>query len=156
MKMNENEMIMTGNTTNEMALADDEKFIMDLTAERKVMYCSMQPKNEDEEIILYNAMNNPEKRLKECINMTLNIKDVFCEVVQCEHKETGEMQACPRIVLIDDKGVGYQCVSLGIFSALKKIFAVKGQPCTWKKPVKLEVKQILKGDRALLTINMVK
>lgn len=138
------------------AMDEDERFIMDLTAERKTQFCSMVPKNEDEEIVLFNAMNNPEKRIGDCINMTINVKHVFCEVVTCVNRETGETNMCPRIVLIDTDGVGYQAVSLGVFSALKKIFAIKGSPTTWKKPVKLQVVQITKGDRKLLTFNMVK
>ena len=138
------------------AMDEDERFIMDLTAERKTQFCSMIPKNEDEEIVLFNAMNNPEKRIGDCINMTINVKHVFCEVVTCVNRETGETNMCPRIVLIDTDGVGYQAVSLGVFSALKKIFAIKGSPITWKKPVKLQVVQITKGDRKLLTFNMVK
>ena len=144
-----------GNTA--LAVMDeDERFIMDLTAERKTQFCSMIPKNEDEEIVLFNAMNNPEKRIGDCINMTINVKHVFCEVVTCVNRETGETNMCPRIVLIDTDGVGYQAVSLGVFSALKKIFAIKGSPTTWKKPVKLQVVQITRGDRKLLTFNMVK
>lgn len=138
------------------AMDEDERFIMDLTAERKTQFCSMIPKNEDEEIVLFNAMNNPEKRIGDCINMTINVKHVFCEVVTCVNRETGETNMCPRIVLIDTDGVGYQAVSLGVFSALKKIFAIKGSPTTWKKPVRLQVVQITKGDRKLLTFNMVK
>lgn len=138
------------------AMDEDERFIMDLTAERKTQFCSMIPKNEDEEIVLFNAMNNPEKRIGDCINMTINVKHVFCEVVTCVNRETGETDMCPRIVLIDTDGVGYQAVSLGVFSALKKIFAIKGSPTSWKKPVKLQVVQITKGDRKLLTFNMVK
>lgn len=141
----------------ELAVMDeDERFIMDLTAERKTQFCSMTPKNEDEEIVLFNAMNNPEKRIGDCINMTINVKHVFCEIVTCVNRETGETNMCPRIVLIDTDGVGYQAVSLGVFSAMKKIFAIKGSPTTWKKPVKLQVVQITKGDRKLLTFNMVK
>lgn len=137
-------------------LEEDERFIMDLTAERKVQFCSMIPKNEDEELILFNAMNNPDKRISDCINMTIEVKHVFCEVVNCTNKETGDSQLCPRIVLIDTKGVGYQSVSIGVYSALKKIIAIKGNPTNWKKPVKLQVVQISKGERKMLTFNMVK
>lgn len=135
---------------------EDERFIMDLTSERKVQFCSMTPKNEDEEIILFNAMNNPEKRIGDCINMTIEVKHVYCEVVTCQNRETGEESTCPRIVLIDKDGIGYQAVSMGVFSALKKVMNIKGNPATWKKPVKLQVKQISKGDRKLLTFDMVK
>lgn len=155
--MNELETITPAtNETGLMTMQEDERFIMDLTAERKVQFCSMVPKNEDEEIILFNAMNNPEKRIGDCINLTIEVKHVFCEVVTCINRETGESNICPRIVLIDKDGVGYQAVSMGIYSALKKIISIKGNPANWKKPVKLQVTQITKGDRKLLTFNLVK
>lgn len=155
--MNELETITpVTNETGLMTMQEDERFIMDLTAERKVQFCSMVPKNEDEEIILFNAMNNPEKRIGDCINLTIEVKHVFCEVVTCINRETGESNICPRIVLIDKDGVGYQAVSMGIYSALKKIISIKGNPANWKKPVKLQVTQITKGDRKLLTFNLVK
>lgn len=142
--------------TTAVAMMEDERFIVDLTSERRTQFCSMIPKTEDEEIILFNAMNNPEKRIGDCINMSINVRHIFCEVVNCINRETGENSLCPRVVLIDDKGVGYQAVSLGVYSALKKIIAIKGNPMEWKKPVKLQVVQITKGDRKLLTFNMVK
>lgn len=155
--MNELETITPAtNETGLMTMQEDERFIMDLTAERKVQFCSMVPKNEDEEIILFNAMNNPEKRIGDCINLTIEVKHVFCEVVTCINRETGESNICPRIVLIDKDGVGYQAVSMGIYSALKKIISIKGNPANWKKPVKLQINQITKGDRKLLTFNLVK
>lgn len=140
----------------QVTMDEDEKFIMDLTSERKVQFCSMTPKNEDEEIVLYNAMNAPEKRVGDCINMIIEVKHIYCEAVTCVNRESGEESVCPRIVLIDKDGVGYQAVSMGIYSAVKKLMTIKGNPATWKKPVKLKVTQVTKGDRKLLTLNMVK
>jgi hypothetical protein len=85
--------------------------------------------------------------------MVINAKDVFCEVVTCKNPETGESNECPRIVIIDDKGVGYQAVSLGVFSALKKVFQVFGVP-TWKKPIALKVVQVTKGQNKILTFDI--
>lgn len=140
----------------QVTMDEDEKFIMNLTSERKVQFCSMTPKNEDEEIVLYNAMNAPEKRVGDCINMIIEVKHIYCEAVTCVNRESGEESVCPRIVLIDKDGVGYQAVSMGIYSAVKKLMTIKGNPATWKKPVKLKVTQVTKGDRKLLTLNMVK
>lgn len=142
--------------TNLIVLDENEKMIADLTAERHTSYCSMKPETEDDEIILYNAMNNPEKRVGDCINMKIKIKDVFCEIVQCTNQETGEITQQPRTVLIDDKGVGYQCVSTGVFSSLKKLFAIKGTPNTWEKPVTVTVKQVKHGINSLLTLELSK
>lgn len=142
-------------TASPFELSEDERFIADLTAERKVQFCSMKPQNEEEEVILFNAMNNSDKRLGDCINEVINVRHVYVEVVTCVNRETGEGQYAPRIVLIDEKGVSYQCVSLGIFSCLKKLLSIKGNPADWKNPVSMKVLQITKGEKKLLTLSMV-
>ena len=131
----------------------DNNFIVDLTS-RTTQYCSMVANTPEDKAILYNAMNNPAYRLADCINQTINVKDVFVEVVNCTNEQTGEVKPCPRIVLIDDKKQGYQCVSIGVFSAIKKLFGVYGEPDTWVRPVPLTVKQITKGERKMLTLNV--
>ena len=87
--------------------------------------------------------------------MKIELKDVYVEAVQCINKETGAMNTCPRIVLIDKDGVGYQCVSIGVFSAIKKMFGIYGEPQEWDEPIPIMVKQITKGEKQLLTLNVV-
>lgn len=128
-------------------------YIVDLTTRQK-QYCSMKAETEKEKALLFNATNNPDMRLSDCINMTIKVKDVFVEAVNCTNSETGEMTVCPRIVLIDENNVGYQCVSIGIFSAIKKLFGVYGEPMHWKAPIPMIVKQITKGERKMLTLNV--
>lgn len=139
--------------TNNVYSDDGFDLVADLTS-RQMQFCSMKAESDEAKIALYNAMNNPEKRIADCINMTINAKDLYIEVVNCTNEKTGEVTACPRIVIIDDKGVSYQAVSIGIYSALKKAIQVFGAP-TWIKPVKLEVKQITKGEKKMLTLNVV-
>lgn len=150
--------IMNTNTQNALAPANvysDEGYdlIADLTS-AQMQFCSMRAESDADKIKLYNAMNNPDHRLSDYINKTINAKDLYIEVVNCTNEETGEVTACPRIVIIDNKGESYQCVSVGIFSALKKAIQVFGSP-TWEKPVKLEVKQITKGKKQMLTLSVV-
>lgn len=142
----------TGIATNKFADMGYDVSI-DLTS-AQTQFCSMTAETDEDKAKLYNAMNNPDKRLADCVNMTIKAKDLYVEVVNCTNEETGEVTACPRIVIIDDKGVGYQAVSIGIFSALKKVIQIFGVP-TWEKPVLLEVKQITKGNRKMLTLNVV-
>ena len=127
---------------------------VDMTS-AQLAFSSLQATNDEEKARLFNAINNPEKRLADCINMTIKAKDLFVEVVNCTNEETGEVTACPRIVIIDEKGVAYQAVSLGIYSALKKVIQIFGAP-TWDKPIALEVKQVTKGTRKMLTLNIAK
>lgn len=137
-------------------IADDgSSFIINLT-QRQVSYCSMKPRNDDEAVILFNAMNSPEKRIKDCINMPIEVKDIFVEVVYPENERTKLREPAPRVVLIDSNGVGYQAVSLGTYTAVKKIMDAFGTPDTWKAPKSFMVKQISKGDRSVLTLEAVR
>ena len=92
-----------GYTANESAVTpvsmdDNNHFIADLTS-RQTTFCSLVATTPAEKAMLFKAMNNPEKRVGDCINMTINAKDLFCEVVNCINQQTGEVQVCPRIVL---------------------------------------------------------
>ena len=156
----------TGETVNEVAVVNNTGVVsnrfsdmgfdvsVDLTS-AQTQFCSMTAQTDDERAKLFNAMNNPDERLADCINMKINAKDLYIEVVNCTNEETGEVTACPRIVIIDDKGKSYQAVSLGIYSALKKVIQVFGVP-TWSKSIPLEVKQVTKGTRKMLTLNVSK
>lgn len=127
--------------------------VVDMTS-AQTQFCSMTAETEEEKAHLFNVINNPEKRLADCINMTIQAKHLYIEVVNCTNEETGEITACPRIVIIDEKGVAYQAVSLGIYSALKKVIQIFGTPQTWKQAIPLEVKQVTKGTRKMLTLNI--
>lgn len=131
----------------------DNNFIADLTSSTAT-FCSLNAVTPEEKANLFKAMNNPEKRLGDCINMKIYVKDLYCETVTCTNQLTGEVAKCPRIVLIDSDGVGYQAVSLGIFSAVKKAMQVFGAP-SWTSPLPIEIKQVTKGDRKLLTFDIV-
>lgn len=139
-------------TVNQFA---DEGFniVADMTT-AKTQYTSMVAESAEAKAKLFNAMNNPDERLSDMINKQIKAKDLYIEVVNCTNTETGEVTACPRIVIIDDKGKSYQAVSIGIYSALKKVIQVYGAP-TWEKPITLEVRQITKGERKMLTLNVV-
>jgi hypothetical protein len=148
-------VVQQGN--NLVGMTDNgSQFITDLTS-RSVSYCSMKPKTEEESIVLFNAMNNPEKRIKDCINEVISVKHIFVEVVYCEDKEhVGMKVPCPRIVLIDEKGTGYQAVSKGVYTATKKMIDSFGLPETWDKPKKFKVRQISKSaEVSILTFDAV-
>ena len=139
------------NEKNSIVNVDGKSMIMDLTS-RQTSFCSMKATTKADKIKLYQAMNNPSKRLSDCINLEIHLKDVFVEVVNCTD-DLGMSQLCPRIVLIDDKGIGYTCVSIGVFSSLKKLFQIFGVP-TYKEPLTVVPTQITNGQNKILTLNV--
>lgn len=117
-------------------------------------YFSGSVKTPEDKKRLVNAMNNPDKRLADMVNTEIQVKDLYVEQVEMVN-ETGELQTCPRIVLIDADGVSYGCVSYGVLGSLKKIMAVYGQP-TWEDPVVVKPVFITKGnDRRILSLLLV-
>lgn len=139
------------NESNSLVNVDGKAMILDLTT-RQTSFCSMEAKTKADKVKLYQAMNNPSKRLSDCINLEIQLKDVYVEVVNCID-ELGVSQVCPRIVLIDKDGVGYTCVSIGVFSALKKLFQIFGLP-TYKEPLTVVPSQITNGQNKILTLNV--
>lgn len=131
-----------------------------------MMFCSVDTQSQEGKAVAFKAMNNPDKQVADMVGKTINLVDVFAENVLMDKKdeagqpvvnpETGEIVKSPavRVVLIDDKGVSYSCVSTGIFNALQKLFYIYGTP-HYDVPVKIEVKQINKGTRRILTLDAV-
>lgn len=156
--MNENNMTELAPATfpanSQLAVTiDGHDYIADLTTATN-HYCSMQPSDRKGKALLFKAMNNPDKRIGDCINMNIKIKDIYCEVVRCISQETGEVDEVPRVVLIDDKGVSYQSVSKGIFGAVSKLIQIFGAP-TWEDPLEVTIKQVTRGANKMLTLDLV-
>lgn len=118
-------------------------------------YCSFKPNTKEEKAVLFKAMNNPEKRLADCINMTINVKDIYVETVTIVDQNSGEIIPVPRIVLIDVEGIGYQCVSKGVFGALKKLISLFGEP-TWDEGISITVRSVKtrNGNNSVLTFDI--
>ena len=122
--------------------------------ETGVGYSSMNVQDHDQAVAFYNAVTNPIGKLKEHINETLNLVHVSVEPIEVK-REDGTTNIAPRIVLVTDAGESYSCVSVGVYAALKRIFALFGTPDTWKNP--LPIKPVLQATKKgqVLSIQLV-
>lgn len=127
-----------------MNLADEGNFLMDLTSKRTT-WSSLTPKTEKEKVAFYNAVNTPTKRLKEMVNMEVEISNVYAEMIDFIDQETREVRPGVRMVFIGPDGVSYQTASKGVYSCTQKLFAIFGTPDTWKHPVKIRPREISKS-----------
>ena len=108
----------------------------------------------------FKAINTPDHRIKDFINMEITIKDIYIESVSLQSidEATGEttLEKAPRSIIIDDKGESYTAVSFGVFNSLKRMVEILGAPSTWEKPLKFKIKQVSKGaDKNILTFEPV-
>lgn len=116
-------------------------------------YCSLKAGTMREKAMLYNAMANPTHRLGDYINVVINVRDVFVELIELTDDLTGETTVAPRIVLIDTGNETFQAVSKGIYNSLSRLIQTFGEP-TWEGGLPVKVKQISIGKNQLLTLEV--
>lgn len=115
--------------------------------------CSVKAEDAASKAIVFNAATNPDYKVKSCINKKIRVKDLYAESIEVVNEETGEIVNVPRMVLIDDEGASYECMSVGMFSAIRKLVAVYGEP-TWDPPLEVTVKEKPVGKGSMLTLQM--
>ena len=102
------------------------------------MYCSLKADSFKTKASVYNAINAPDKKLSEMINMIIEVRDIVAHEVQLVNEETGLVTKCLRTILIDKDGVTYNAVSQGVANSLTRIFQIFGEPNTWDHPIKVK------------------
>lgn len=141
--------------TEKMDIIARDYDVTELAAPSAGGYCSIKAEDFESKAIVYNAANNPQHKVSDHINQLILVKDVYAEVLELVNEETGELQKAPRVVLIDNDGEAYEAVSAGIFSALKKMMAIFGEP-TWEGGIPVRVKQQKVKRGSMLTLDIVK
>jgi hypothetical protein len=117
--------------------------------------CSFKVETLEEKKILFKVATAPDHNVAEFIGKTINIKDVYAEVVHMTNPDTGEVTDGIRMVIIDDKGVSYQCVSSGMWNAFSRMRAIFGNP-TYEPAIPIEIKQIDKGvNKKILSFDII-
>lgn len=118
-------------------------------------YYSIQPTTKAQAVVVYNAVNNPDYRISDFINKTIEVEHVLIEMVELANEKTGEIESVPRTVLLDNKGKSYVAVSFGVYNSMKRVIQMFGEPAAWDGPIKIEVKQIKKGENSILTLSII-
>lgn len=77
--------------------------------------------SKEEKLKLYNMKNNCENRLLDYLNTPITMTGFLAHFVPTRNEATGKIEIAPRIVIFDENDVGYACVSLGVFNAMKNI-----------------------------------
>lgn len=103
---------------------------------------------------LYNAVTTPDKSLSDCINMEINVQDVYIEMVDLTDSRTKEPTTQARTILFDTDGVSYACVSSGVYNSLVRAFEIFGMP-TWEDGLNFKVVQITRGENKILSLQLV-
>lgn len=127
--------------------------VRELEGNNLAAFCSVKTETMQDKALVFNAANNPQHKVSDFINKKIMVRDVYAETLELVNKESGEVEKAPRIVLIDENGEAYECVSVGMFSALKKLIATFGEP-TWDEPIPVVVKQEKVANGSMLTLSV--
>lgn len=148
---------------NELMTADVAK--VDLVEQLKNpgdnFYCSIKNDGTRKSAIaIFNAINSADDEVANHIGEVLEIVNVVAHPATAVDEETGEVTEYLRTILIDKKGKSYSAGSVGITSALSRIFSLIGTPdnAAWEDdPVKMKIKQVKtkNGQNKVNTIELV-
>lgn len=117
--------------------------------------CSFTVETVEDKKKLFKVATAPDHNVAEYIGKSIKIKDVYAEVVHMTNQETGEVTDGIRMVIIDDKGESYQCVSSGMWNAFTRMRAIFGNP-TYDPAISIEIKQIDKGvNKKILSFDII-
>lgn len=106
------------------------------------VYCSMTPTTVAEKKVLYNAVENPTDKISALINKRIKIANVHCTQSRVVDDD-GLVTDTVKTTIITPDGKGYVSPnSMGIFNAVRDLFAIFGTPDEWDEPLEVEVKQI--------------
>lgn len=89
------------------------------------IFCSMDGETQEERLRIYAAVNDAQS-LEEFIGQPINMTDIVIQPVQTVNGQTGEIEVRNRIVLIDDAGNAYGCMSTGVETCIRNLFAIVG------------------------------
>lgn len=138
--------------TNEMTTKTTDNM---MSVAQNLVYCSFQANTPAGKIKLFNAKSNPDDRIANHINKEIEISDIYAEMIELPDEETGEMVTCPRIILIDKTGKSFVAVSQGIYTDIKSILQIFGQPVEWEKPLTVQVKQVAVKSGSMLKLQVI-
>lgn len=122
---------------------------------REQNFCSMQAVTQEDKVKLYNMMNEPDETIGDNIGKVINLRHVFMETIMLTNEETGELEAAPRTILIDENGKSYSATSSGIKNSLEKLFKVFGTPDEWNEALPVEFIQKNVNSRRIYKLKAV-
>lgn len=127
-------------------------------------FCSFQPDSMEGKVRLYNAINNPDKRIADCINKVIKVRDCVIKAVKLSEERnnahnwkdetSGKDRDGFRVILIDEDGVSYNATSAGIYNSVSTIRSVFGQ-LHFDEALTVEVNQVKTKNGNTLTLKVV-
>lgn len=118
----------------------------------KAIYCSKVLETVEDRKAFMEAIESADVLLQDVTGQEIILKDVYSEKRMITDEKTGEVRPKYRTILFDADGKTYATGAYGVYSSLKAIFFVHGEPASWGDglKVKVEEKKLDKGRTSLV------
>lgn len=131
----------------------------------ETLYIARQPDTPEEKKAVANAMSNPTHKLADFVNTPITVSNIFMEKIVMDQQKTvrddegneltvTEPNETIRTILIDQDGISYSTLSVGVINALKHFFLIFGTPDTWEEPKTMIPKNVQVGKGKLITLEI--
>lgn len=95
---------------------------------------------------------NDSKPLADVLGEKIKVVDFIAQEVDLTNDETGEISKAVRTTLIDEDGNAFHATSIGVFTQLKMIIKVLGEPSDWEGPLEVTPAEQKSGKFKFLTL----
>lgn len=137
---------------NELMINNNESFLQE---EQKRVYSSKSMKTIEDKKELFNALEECDVLINDCVGEVIDIKDFYIEEYDKADETTGELKTKYRTIIFDKDGKSYATGSYGIYNSIKKLIMVYGYPTyTDEVKVKISKKKTKNGNQSLSLILM--
>lgn len=125
-------------------------------ANNRPFFCSVKTDSIEDKKRLFNALENCDQLLNNCVGEKIVMKDIYVEQYIDKKDENEDGKVKYRTIIFADDGKTYVSTSYGIYNILNKIFAIYGTPEKWEKGIAVEVaKRPLGNGKEMLTLKLI-
>lgn len=126
--------------SGQLSIVQPEQAIMlyDPTTEARPVWASWNLNTEEGFMLLSRMKHGENKRLGDCINEEILIRNAYTEPRDGIDKVTGEVTMYPLIFLEGADGTVYACASHGVYGSLVDILRHRRQT-PWNPPIRVKV-----------------
>lgn len=118
-------------------------------------YCSVKTDSIEEKKKLFNALENCDLLLNNCVGEKIVMRDIYVEQY-IDKKDENDDKVKYRTIIFAEDGKTYVSTSYGIYNILNKIFAIYGTPDKWTEGIAVEVaKRPVGNGKEMLTLKLV-
>lgn len=146
-----NELVVTDTTPMNSTGLNAE--LSNLNNGQVAVFSTVKGTDHKSKVGILNALTNSEP-LADNLNKPFKLANVVIQSVDMPDERTGEINAVPRITLIDEAGKSLHVMSSVVYKDLKNIFGILGMPHKWPEPLPVIAEKAKAKTGSFITLRL--